>query len=642
MQGSLEIIKDADAYFARAKYLEALDLYIYILRLFPTDFVVLQKKADSYYFLGHYELALLNYDRLVREAPNDSETLISALYARARLYHHLTRYKEEFSDHDRALGLMNEDHELVVDFLYARARLYHRLTRYKEEFADYDRALELMSADHELEADCLYGMARLYHRCNDYKNATESYQRVLELQPNKFSALYAMGRALIQGFQNYQNAAIYFKAAIKRNPSHASVNDAFYMLGSVYHWLGQYHKAIVAYKLAARTSAKRASSFLRLAVIFRELQRYQEAIDILDQAWRLRADDQRFVQESLRLRNQCCGLKKHKKTRSQQRNLSKTPWCLHVDDIKLMRNKQDRLIVLGSGSFAFVLLGALVKGGMLVAVKCSKSQTRALVDSSVHPSACFSKTGGRCSGMPVSRRSKKLSKIPTSIKEPSFGHRMHHPNVLHTYGSWQNCLVMPYIGGSLHDYLVGERLFWGQRWRLALSIVSGIAYQHNEQNLIHCDLKTDNILLDQHGEPKICDFGLMDHKKNIKPGVKGSWDYLAPELRDAKHCCTEATDMYSYGVILWKMVFGEARAFSSDHKTWIKLKLHREYRDLMVWCMKKPEARPTANEVICYIKKHGVFSHTGSNTTNKPHPSSKASLLASQESPPSLHQAKAY
>jgi serine/threonine protein kinase len=111
--------------------------------------------------------------------------------------------------------------------------------------------------------------------------------------------------------------------------------------------------------------------------------------------------------------------------------------------------------------------------------------------------------------------------------------------------------------------------FYG-RMRLASQIARGLLWIHSN-NVLHRDLKLENLLLDNHGEVKVCDFGLAD---NLTPLTeKGFWDekgrkgsplYMAPEVLKKK-LLTKKVDVYSFGIILWELL-SEKRAFQEHLK----------------------------------------------------------------------------
>ena len=64
-------------------------------------------------------------------------------------------------------------------------------------------------------------------------------------------------------------------------------------------------------------------------------------------------------------------------------------------------------------------------------------------------------------------------------------------------------------------------------------IVKGMVYLHNMKNIMHRDLKSSNVLLDEDWKVKLCDFGLSGHKKKRKKkkqGRIGTYQWMAPEV----------------------------------------------------------------------------------------------------------------
>ncbi|XP_057543090.1 LRR receptor-like serine/threonine-protein kinase HSL2 [Amaranthus tricolor] len=124
--------------------------------------------------------------------------------------------------------------------------------------------------------------------------------------------------------------------------------------------------------------------------------------------------------------------------------------------------------------------------------------------------------------------------------------------------------------GSLGDVLHGEKggvlLDWPRRYAIALGSAQGLAYLHHDcvPSIIHRDVKSNNILLDNKLMPKIADFGLA--KALIRPGdiesiapmsrFAGSCGYIAPEYGYTLKV-TEKSDVYSFGVVLIELVTGK-------------------------------------------------------------------------------------
>jgi serine/threonine protein kinase len=94
--------------------------------------------------------------------------------------------------------------------------------------------------------------------------------------------------------------------------------------------------------------------------------------------------------------------------------------------------------------------------------------------------------------------------------------------------------------------------------KIAKQIAMALQYLHKKK-ILHCDLKSQNILLNDDWTVKICDFGLARYKEKFQKdnhGKIGTPHWMAPEiLRGEKY--EEAADVYSFGVILWEMMTGE-------------------------------------------------------------------------------------
>lgn len=122
-------------------------------------------------------------------------------------------------------------------------------------------------------------------------------------------------------------------------------------------------------------------------------------------------------------------------------------------------------------------------------------------------------------------------------------------------------LVYEYVSkGSLARFIFSDmKLGWNQRARIALGIAKGLHFLHEEcsSQIIHCDIKPQNILLDDSLEPKISDFGvaklLGEDQTLTSTFVRGTKGYLAPEwFKDP--AITSKVDVYSFGIVLLEII----------------------------------------------------------------------------------------
>ncbi|CAO2194257.1 unnamed protein product [Urochloa humidicola] len=126
-------------------------------------------------------------------------------------------------------------------------------------------------------------------------------------------------------------------------------------------------------------------------------------------------------------------------------------------------------------------------------------------------------------------------------------------------------LVYEYMcNGSLDSHLFSERsslLNWDLRYQIALGIAKGLAYLHEgcEDCIIHCDIKPENILVDEEFCAKISDFGmakLLGREFNSAlTTIRGTMGYLAPEWIYGQPI-TKKADVYSFGIVLLELVSG--------------------------------------------------------------------------------------
>jgi serine/threonine protein kinase len=114
--------------------------------------------------------------------------------------------------------------------------------------------------------------------------------------------------------------------------------------------------------------------------------------------------------------------------------------------------------------------------------------------------------------------------------------------------------------GSLNEFLFSDtHPHWSLRVQVALGVARGLLYLHEEcsTQIIHCDIKPQNILLDDNFMAKIADFGLAKllraNQTQTITGIRGTRGYVAPEW--FKNIgITSKVDVYSFGVILLELV----------------------------------------------------------------------------------------
>ncbi|CAL5048384.1 unnamed protein product [Urochloa decumbens] len=150
--------------------------------------------------------------------------------------------------------------------------------------------------------------------------------------------------------------------------------------------------------------------------------------------------------------------------------------------------------------------------------------------------------------------------------------RIYHMNLVRVWGFCSDgphrILISEYVeNGSLDKTLFSVEgseilLEWKQRFHIALGVARGLAYLHHEclEWVIHCDVKPENILLDENLEPKIADFGLAKLLNRVGSNInvsriQGTRGYLAPEWVSSLPI-TAKVDVYSFGVVLLDLLKG--------------------------------------------------------------------------------------
>ncbi|KAF5792735.1 putative protein kinase RLK-Pelle-LRR-XIIIa family [Helianthus annuus] len=147
-----------------------------------------------------------------------------------------------------------------------------------------------------------------------------------------------------------------------------------------------------------------------------------------------------------------------------------------------------------------------------------------------------------------------------------------HMNLVNLRGycrfSDSKLLIYDYVAnGSLESFLHerrdgGQTLSWKARLKVAYGSARGLAYLHHDcsPKIIHRDIKSSNILLDEYLEPCVSDFGLakllVDEEAHVTTVVAGTFGYLAPEYLQSGRA-TVKSDVYSFGVLLLELITGK-------------------------------------------------------------------------------------
>lgn len=111
--------------------------------------------------------------------------------------------------------------------------------------------------------------------------------------------------------------------------------------------------------------------------------------------------------------------------------------------------------------------------------------------------------------------------------------------------------------GSLRHCLKVSVIPWKLRVRLALDAAWGIVFLH-ENNIIHRDIKTGNVLVDKKWRAKLCDMAFSCHQTSPTrlTLTMGTEEFMAPEISLA-YDCDLPSDIFSFGIMLCEIITGK-------------------------------------------------------------------------------------
>lgn len=252
-----------------------------------------------------------------------------------------------------------------------------------------------------------------------------------------------------------------------------------------------------------------------------------------------------------------------------------------------------------------------------------------------------------------SKTEAKLASLRASFQqEVSVWHKLDHPNVTKFVGASLGtsdcnipsevsrgdqlqepsnfcCVVVEYLaGGTLKAFLIKNRrqkLAFKVVVQMALDISRGLNYLHSKK-IVHRDVKTENMLLDESGTVKLADFGVARIESSDPKdmtGETGTPGYMAPEVLHGKPY-NRKCDVYSFGICLWEIYCCDMPYpdLSFTEMTYAVVRQKRRPKiprccpsslsDVMRRCWDaNPNKRPEMDEVVKMLKRIDISKGGG-------------------------------
>ncbi|CAF2272449.1 unnamed protein product [Brassica napus] len=262
-------------------------------------------------------------------------------------------------------------------------------------------------------------------------------------------------------------------------------------------------------------------------------------------------------------------------------------------EIKSATNNFEKKLIVGVGGFGPVYKGRIDGGATLVAVK------RLDISSN-----------------------QGVNEFEAELKMLSMLRHIHLVSLV-GYCDDENEMVLVYEympHGTLRDHLYKRNkvfdppLSWKRRLEICIGAARGLQYLHTgaKDMIIHRDIKTTNILLDENYVAKVSDFGLSkvgltsSSQTHVSTVVKGSFGYLDPEYY-RRQVLTEKSDVYSFGVVLFEVLccrpvkLENVPREEADLIRWVKSNYKKRTVDQIVDADLTAEITPLSLEKFCEI-----------------------------------------
>jgi Tol biopolymer transport system component/tRNA A-37 threonylcarbamoyl transferase component Bud32 len=180
------------------------------------------------------------------------------------------------------------------------------------------------------------------------------------------------------------------------------------------------------------------------------------------------------------------------------------------------------------------------------------------------------------------------------VQEAKAASALNHPNIITIYDissdAGRDFIAMEYVAGKALDQLIPRKgMGLNEALKVAIQIADAMARAH-AAGIIHRDLKPANIMVDEHGQVKVLDFGLAkltehetsDDASTATVGVHtdegtvvGTAAYMSPEQAEGKRLDARS-DIFSFGAVLYEMATGRRAFHGESQMSTLSAVLHKE------------------------------------------------------------------